>query len=603
MSLLVKIYKYSSSLKLEYQGKWCYIGDIYSHYQNLLSFLNPNEEIKINISLRDNFENTIKEYLDLLKSIKLNEKRIQWELSTLAESDPQSNNFFLNTLFFVQIIKILENYKKNNVGEIIIFIEDILLGYAIINYLKKNRYKLYAYNIKLTNNIILYIWLFFGSFKQNILFIKSVINLKFLLKKYSNIHSIKLLKNLILFHTFINKNSLSSYGTLKDNFYGELSKSLSKNGNNVAYLINDILFSENKSLIRDWLKKTNIPVLFIYNIVSIKDIFLSSFFSFGYIFYSFSKLKLGNYNISFLFSLFIKSLSRSKLSNWSYLYYISLKRLNKLKITPKVLIDIYEGHFWERALRLSKNKNKIKTKIYGINSSAFSKNNISMYSSFVDELPDTIFCSSELYKNALIEYGIPEEKIEVMGSFRYAKLVESMEDKIKNNLYNQRVLSIKTIGTIFPLKYEIAEELFLRVVNVLYNSEYNIRLFFHPFNQSKFIDYVNSLSLPKNFSISKKSFYDSYEEIDLVICSFTTMALEVLTFGIPVIEVEREIGIDFGILDFQEINIPRAKSNDDLINIINKLNGSLYDEKVYAEKFINFFEKINDSKIQNYFKE
>ncbi|MEM4396780.1 MAG: hypothetical protein QXR30_03955 [Candidatus Woesearchaeota archaeon] len=579
------------------------MGDIYSHYQNLLSFLNPNEEIKINITRRDNLDDIIREYLDLLKSIKLKHKSIRWELSSLAESDPQSNNFFLNILYFTRIINILENYKEINKGELIIFIEDNLLGLAIISYLKENKYKFNTYNLKINNKIIFYLWLIYGSLKENIKFLKSMLLSKFLFYKYNNLQFIQTFNNLILLHSFINKNSLLSDGNIKDNFYGELSNYLNKNGYRVVYLLNDVLFFENKKKIIEWLGKTNIPVVFIYYIVSIKDIFLSVLFSLSYIFCSFSNFRFRNYDISFLFSLFYKSLSRSQLTNWSYIYYFSLKKLKMLNILPKAIIDIYEGHFWERALRVSKNRHKMKTKIFGINSSAFSKNNVSMFSSFDNELPDKILCSSELYKSTLNNFGIPDEKIEVIGSFRYAKLVENVEKKIKNNLYTKRILSIKTIGIIFPLKYEIAEELLLRIVNTFYNSEYKIRLFFHPFTASKFNVYVNSLSLPKNFSISEKSFYDIYQEIDLVICAFTTMALEALALGIPVIEIERELGIDFGILDFQEIGVKRAKSNNDIINIINELNDTLYDEKLCAEKFLIFFEKINETKIKSIFQE
>lgn len=589
MLIEIRIIFTSNVTSSELEGFWSYLGDNYKNYSCLTNSLNRDKELNFNEYIKGNIQIYIKEYLKLLKTLKLKINNYHWSLSLLAESDPQSNNYFLNTMLYHQTINFIED-NKSKYKDFTLFIEDTLLATAIISYLKAKKlsHNSKYLNKNLNNKVILFVWLVVGFLKITGKVITQVIENK-LITFRAPFNKKKLLQNKqIIIHTFLNNDSLQNDGKLKDHIYKYLPDELDKKHYKFLYFLNTTFYS-NKNKLRNWLKITKLAVFFIYDFINLKDLFLSFFFVLKYIFFSVHKARFFNSDVSFLFSLFIKSQVRTTLIYWAYYYFIFTKKLSSIKNSPSIILDIYEGHFWERALRVGKNKYLQEKKIFGINSSAFSENNLSMYSSFDNELPDKIFCKSDYYKNLLIKYGISENKLEVTGSLRYKNLYDYLEKKERNKQFIDEKINIKNIAVVLPLKIQIAEELLLRLVNVFDNTNFNLTLFLHPLN----LNNLSAITLPKNFTLTKKPFYQCYKEFDLIICSFTTLAIESFALGIPVLEIERILGVDLSLFDPKINSNNKIKNDIEILDKIKRIETSKFDEKENLEYFKIYFEKLN----------
>ena len=179
-------------------------------------------------------------------------------------------------------------------------------------------------------------------------------------------------------------------------------------------------------------------------------------------------------------------------------------------------------------------------------------------------LPDKIITNGKT-QFCLLHQTYPKNMIVKGSAFRYSRLLEEIKIRKKVSSYKLQNKKNKKIILITPsIGIVEASELILKTIDAFKNmSEYLIFIKCHPYASFDKLSKYFAISLPENFIISDTPLYDLLTNADLLIYTSSTTAIEALCFGIPILHVISEYGIDLDQLENNPI-IERANTPSEI---------------------------------------
>lgn len=287
-------------------------------------------------------------------------------------------------------------------------------------------------------------------------------------------------------------------------------------------------------------------------------------------------------------------------SNIIYYYYI--KRLIE-QINIDTFVFTFENHSWEKMSVLAFKKYSPKTKTIGYQHASISKSYLNFFPSEFEKaiipLPDKIISLGTETKRILEKYGrYPEDRIRVGCALRFEYLHNSKKfDRKKRNF----IFVPLTIS-----KYEST-----KLINFIHNSlsadkKYKVILRSHPATPFSGIEKELGFKLSENFQASTNvSMLDDFEKSDIVLYTGTTVCMEALMMGLPVIHIDlgEPISVDplFG-CDYLKWTV---KHPDELIPAIDDIYNLDEDEfkhqQKLARKYVeNYFLPVTDERMEEF---
>ena len=204
--------------------------------------------------------------------------------------------------------------------------------------------------------------------------------------------------------------------------------------------------------------------------------------------------------------------------------------------------------------------------------------------------PDGIITNGKLPKRILSDSGYNPKKLVCGGAIRYAYLFKKKNTKIKTT-YPQ-ILVAPSIGL-----NEAAELIWKVLRSFEKENNYRVILKCHPFTPYHTIaKYLDVKSLPEHFVVSEKPISELLAESDILLYNSSTVAIEALASGVPVLHITSEFTIDMDPLDVRSEIRHSARSTADIKKNVNEILSNTLDKekKIWKNVVLDFFEPINE---------
>tara|TARA_Y100001960_G_scaffold266349_1_gene289970 strand:- start:71685 stop:73544 length:1860 start_codon:yes stop_codon:yes gene_type:complete len=526
-------------------------------------------------------------YINLLGNLgkRINSK--EWWATSIASKNRISSILPILLFQYIRSIKII---KEANYDTLLILSPNLILFKALrdfINSEKQNFLSTRNFPDNIFFSFIINLLRKVREIKKVIInefyFFKDIIgqatvilnNIKTIKKAYDHSYFNGLNKDfdytVIKTHVYSNSFIQSSKGNdLKDPFFGDLPSFLSKREKIISLLH---LHGDYNKIIGS-INRCNDQILIPWEYLLNRREVIFSIFK---LFFWRIKIKptfLYDVNISPVVS---AELKRSRFTLNSYLFYESMKRLlNKINI--KKFFYTFENIPWERMAILSLREFSSTTKIIGYQHSIvpdadtgvlLSKDEVS-----IGPIPDRIFTTGEITSNIINrQSGFKNGIVSPACALRYEYLYK-MKPKERTNSGNI-LLALEGSPSVVRMVNYVLDQL----ANL---DDINLRIRAHPVMPYKTIkNYINFDVLDfENVTISKNSLViDDLLETDILIYWGSTVALEALSMGIPLIRYKMGNLFSYDPL-FELSNLKWECSEQvpliDIINSIYKMNNSEY---------------------------
>jgi hypothetical protein len=570
---------------------WIYLGkDVpFSLSLNKL-FGEQNKRLKIADLLQDTAQETRQEYIDYIGTLSLINKTKYWWLTSISEKNPFISNIFLYFCYIRVILKIIGELDK----DLVIICDSTALMEAIAQNLQGHENVSVHLDKPMSTQVLLSIKNHITGYIKTIHFlVRWTIRWLFakifglIREKYRHEHQQQGEK--IIIHSWADYRSFRVPGKYEDVFLGCLGSDLEKIHPGVCYLI-DILptcFFPMAFFKLIGLKK---QILLMEEVINPRDIILSV--------YSVSTHFPDLQEIPRFMNLDVTPIVLEELEKdlWNprtfqtYLFYIVGRNIAR-KSNVQSFIYSFENLMWEKMFCLAFREFSQKTAIIGYAHSTIGKME-TFYSISANErnfmpLPDTIVVNGLRAHEALINSGFDSKHIVIGGAYRYHSLELSQPPKRKT--------TIKTILVVSPDDFNASLELVIKAIRAFGNrNEITCIIKFHPtLPRRKITSYL--WNIPDNFAISEKSIDQLLPCADLVIYTGSTVAVEAVARGIPVLHVGLDLIIDRDIFNDRD-QIISASQPEEIYQAFLMLSMKGNNPKIMGEQFVReFFAPIKDS--------
>lgn len=478
-------------------------------------------------------EEFLQAYIDLLGNIGAKLDSIYWWASFTASKNRFMSKLLPNLLDFYTICnKIRENPSK----DILLISPSRSIIHAIKQYCNQNSIKLKSLDFPVTDSCL--------RIKNVIIHHKEIIY--FILKNWVKIIMVKKLfrnhlpgdcrdKSFYVLRTWVYESSISSDSKYSDSFFGRLPEFLTTRDRKVMVLAG--IVNNYKNIIK---RLSNckedymiIPQEYFLKFFDIVKIVLEMYFN-GLILKD--RIKLYGFDVT-------EIIQNELDKNFRETIYIRTELLQKYIIknmlkqcSVHTFTTTYENNPWEKICILSLRGYSPSTKIIGYQHAVISRASANMYISKEEmpfiPMPDKIVTTGDITKSILEKYGsYPKDRIKPSCALRHEYIYKL---KKKDFTKNRKIL-VALEGV-----YEC-----YKLVNFVFNALSNAKDFrviirthpARPFDRIR-KDLCFDIDLHKNFSVSnQKSLKEDLEDVDILIYWGSTVSMEALMMGIPVIHV------------------------------------------------------------------
>jgi len=586
-----KLEKFNRNLKIDLKNCHCLYFGNENEYANTL----PND-LTINVSFPTDFvvdkEEFKIQYLNLIDNLTSTfSNKYWWATETVSK-------FRSQLLFFLHKFQIvLSLVKKYNPEKLIIVDKEIIFERLLFHYSKDNNIKFISslMNVRKQLYIINIICQFY------IKMIRSFIGLvyKIFISKYffkKDLKNQDPLKKYVIIKSFSYERSFKKDNQYVDQFFGDLSSFLKQKEKNTLTVVSCI--GNYKKIIKK-LKNIN-------NIIYPYELFISPL-ALIVTFFQVITLRLrvkenvffNKINISHFISEYLMFNKVNEFSLNQILYFQSMKGMLKL-IKAEKFISTYENIPWEPMCFLGIKNISPETKIIGYQHSVvtdFSTNYFLYNNEFKNRpLPDKIFTVGPTTKKIIeMNSGDNHPQIESSCALRYKYLTQR---NIKSQNNNKILVVLEGLYDVYKLVNYVINE-------ISKNDNIEIIIRPHPILPMSELDkYINKdyKKLEYVKISSNDSVLSDLENVSAVIYRESTVALEAISLGIPVIcfRSHQNISYDplFELNDFKW-NVDESVKLKLILDEIFNLNKQVYNSsKKQAKLYINnYFEKCTDYKM------
>ena len=566
--------------------------------QNIV-FQNYNiEVIYINEIIENNAAKFIEDYRDLIGRVSGNLDVREW-WATRISSKNRFNSRIPNLLRQIEACSVVLDQRINNT---VIYCPDYSIV-STINILTSNtglklEFPRVHVACKLWNDklkaLLIHVWSFINlSYK--------IFLIRFYFKKNINHQGFKKLNTYTLktffYESSIDKNNNFSY---HDPMFGRLPEFLAVNGN--LLIITQILGNYKKCL--DRIKKnkeyTIIPIEYWLSMSTLfKGLRFLLIFRFDKLFNFPTKYRGININ-KLLKSEIFRNGNDIPLNQ--YLYYEAMTRCFRNKKIDQY-VSTYENNPWEKMAILGIRQMSPLTKIVGFQQSVVPQASVNVFLSAEElqimPLPDKIICVGKTPAEIINENSAaPMENIDVGCGLRYEYLWLTPSKKRKK--IRKVLVAPEGVADVIPMINKVIKEL-------NNNMMYHVSLRFHPSlpyeNIKDMLDY--NLENYKNIVISSLSLQEDLIENDLCIYWGSTVALEAMSMGIPLIHYNMQTILSYDPLyccTNHKWTVTEKESLIDVIESINALSDEEYAQQAkQAKSYIaRYFFPVNDENMSKF---
>ena len=281
--------------------------------------------------------------------------------------------------------------------------------------------------------------------------------------------------------------------------------------------------------------------------------------------------------------------------------YVINNALKDFKI--ETFITTYENNPWEKVCFLALREYSPSTKIIGYQHAVVSKASANMVCSkdeiSIIPMPDKIITVGEITKRIMEKDGhYPEEKIYPSCALRHEYIYKA---NIKGFSRNKNILVV--LEGVYNC-YKLANFVFTALSDI---EDYYVVIRTHPERPFEKIknDLNFDINLNNNFSISTSNLKDDLLLADIVIYWGSTVGLEALMMGIPVIHVDLNDMISVDPLyecDHLKWTVKNIAKFPKVLNEIDRMSDGDYTDqykkaKAYIERYL---QRVTDSRLQEF---
>ena len=558
-----------------YNKKFIYFGELNTDACDLLEKYGISEvkRSKYDEKYRTRF---LQEYIDLIGSISKQQDSLIWWATDIA-----SKNRFTSKISFLlqQFQTAVETIAEEDYDHLII----INPSWVILDSLKKVLKNRSAQFVCLGSRFSKWKEICFGWCRRilSILFntLRVSVRKSYFQKKLKHIikKALSHSKSSYVIKTFIYDHSFSGNGIYRDSFFGALPEFVK--GKKQVLIYANIL-GNNKLCIEKIRKCVSHAILPVEIFLSYTDIWSALIRSL------FCKIKIRKETLFFgydVYDIVKNELLRTYngISFYQFLHYWSTRKLLQLTYVETFLLT-YENNPWEKMCMMAIREYSPKTKIIGYQHTVVPQASANMFISRKERdvipMPDKILTVGETPKKIMERYGSFEEgQVDPSCGLRFEYLFEISKSERKKS--GNILVVLEGIFEVYKMVNYVLREL-------QGNTKYQVTVRTHPvlpLNRMAHklehrIDDIPSFNISCNPSLKK-----DIEWADIVIYWGTTVALEALSVGKPVIHYEMDSVLSYDPL-FECSHLKWVVSGKDhLVPVIQKIY-SLSNEQFKAEQ-------------------
>jgi hypothetical protein len=544
-------------------GSWVFFGTDIALEKAIRKTLSPN---CIQIHIGEDLQKTAKysraqmvDYVGSLSTARIDDC---WWLTTLSEKSPSSSRLFLHTCF----LKMGMEYSRDINGSILFICESRSLAESLYaNLLSRPGYSVKYYNSRF-DSVKLLMRSFVTALSEKIWFLTRYTGRLIVARSFSLLHK----KDpdpgpadfCTLIHSWADARSIADVDTYRDIYFGNLGERLAQKGIRVRYLLDVIPTIWYPRLVHAaW--KNHIDFLLLEDFISWPDL-LSSICRVW-------NLPRQIKDISLYGELDITSIVREELRNerytsigeHAYLCYCAGKKIGR-SLKVKNFIFTYENQACQKFFTLAFRKYSPETTSVGyVHTYAipmYTLYSVSEKEKNLMPLPDKIIVNGEQSKKYLVECGYPEERVFTGGALRYTYLV-GLDITVRHKTKNSSDVLIAV-----SVNINEAVELIEKCLEAFSGKPaFNLTIKTHPtLPFCKIADFFPVL--PENAIVSEIPVQELLARADLVLYTSSTVAIEAVAMGVPVIHVKSDHIIDMNFFD-GESSIPSLTEPEEIAKI------------------------------------
>lgn len=539
----VKIYFENEDKKSKDANKnirWIYLGKNVTVSLSLNDLIGIRaQRLDISDSLQAIANNTRQDYIDYVGRLGSSERNRYWWLTSVSEKNPFISNLFLYSCYLGVVADICKTKTHQN---LVIICESLALMMAIDNFLRemgdipvyynpsRSLVKNFLSGIARMRSVAIFLARWTGRW-----FLARLFSVSRLFQKRGFVPG----GNVILIHSWTDHRSFQTPGMYEDVFLGRLGSDLKKIHSRVYYLI-DILPTCFFPVALSKLIGTRENFILMEEFINPLDILLSVY-SVSLHFPNPKEIpRFRDMDITPIVNEELDADRKNLRAFQTYLNYLVGQKIPK-KCSVRSFIYSFENLMWEKLFCLAFREFSPNTAIIGYAHSTISKMetfySVSSYERDFLPLPDMIVVNGARAQDALINSGFDRNRIIIGGAYRYHSLVVTSPMSPKNRGI-RKILIIPTDDINSTL------ELVTKTIHAFGNkNEITCIIKLHPtLPKRKISAYLSRI--PDNFSISDKPLDHLLSCVGLVVYTGSTVAVEALARGIPVLHVRSDLTID-----------------------------------------------------------
>lgn len=389
-------------------------------------------------------------------------------------------------------------------------------------------------------------------------------------------------KPVVALHSWADARSFLSPGRYTDIYFGDLGKKIERQGLDCVYIVNVLptLFYPSAFM---KLRSSGIPWILFEEFLHVADVFTAVRLKRAVLKNIPKNTRLSGLDISDLIKEEWARDLRDTRPEQSYLWYKASSALAGQADIHSVFYT-FENHIWEKMFILGFRSSRRPVRMIGYAHVTVNPMEllytISGSEKNIIPLPDFIAVNGARSKEVLVESGFPADRISIVGSLRYENVRQAIDAGAHHEHKNiLLVLSADINRSIEMIAKSTMAFGGLEGVAVLVKP--------HPTMKISSLDhYIRQM--PQNFSATDQPISRSLPDIDLMVYSDSTAAVEAAINGIPLVHLKSDYSIDVD--PFEGLGLVPSESSPEylrnaVLGILHGKGGPLENLTRTAEEF------------------
>ena len=473
-----------------------------------------------------------REYINNIAELSLRFNSLPWWANALSEKNEYDASLYKNLCLFYSLTKTLENHRENN-AHIFVVCNIDLFG-QLGKYCEQNSIEMTILDKKMDIFLKEISCTILEGLRIISVLVKTLIKkvlVTFMLSRRTK-NELARLNNYYVIRTWLDSRFLRNEEVYEDAFFGKLPLNVSENGYRVLILAR-VMDSYIKVLKKMMKTKRNfiIPEEFF---IKITDFFRLI----KYV--KFRKNKIGGkilFNGVDVTELYEKAFDKGNSSAYylkNILIYFLAKRFAR-NVNFQTYIQTYENYAWEKMMIQGIKEIKRGGKILGFQHAYVSRNSFKYFPGEKERdlipVPDSIITMGNATKRIITEYGSYNNIFKTGCALRQGYISEL--EPMKRRQFRKIVVPLNMVRDESVL---IMDFLFK---SGIFKTDYKVVLRCHPAAPFEAFSDNISFEIPKNLIITNnKTVQHELSDTDMVLYTWTTVAIEALKLGLPVIYLD-----------------------------------------------------------------